>query len=231
LDATLPRNMSDLAAIITDNSPPARFAIDVDAFRNAPLISEPFPFVIVPGFIRAAAHQAIAGDYPKVDLPGSFPLSSLNYGPAFARFMDDLQSAEFRDAVAEKFDIDLSAAPAMITVRGVSREADGKIHSDSRTKLITALVYMNEAWETPKGRLRLLRSPTSLDDVAAEVPPERGTLLMFRNTPNAWHGFESFSGPRRVIQLNWVTGEMVLRREQMRHHVSAFMKRLLRRAS
>jgi hypothetical protein len=116
-------------------------------------------------------------------------------------------------------------------VRGVSRETDGKIHTDSRTKLVTALIYMNDAWESPKGRLRLVGSEHDLNDVIAEVPPERGTLLLFRNDTNAWHGFESFAGPRRVVQLNWVTDMSVVRREQARHRLSAFIKRLTRRGA
>jgi Rps23 Pro-64 3,4-dihydroxylase Tpa1-like proline 4-hydroxylase len=114
----------------------------------------------------------------------------------------------------------------MVTVRGRSRAADGKIHTDSRTKLVTALIYMNDSWESPRGRLRLVRSPDDLNAVIAEVPPERGTLLVFKNDPHAWHGFEPFSGPRRVIQLNWVTDASVVRREQARHRISAFFKRL-----
>ena len=78
----------------------------------------------------------------------------------------------------------------------------------------------------PRGRLRLVRSEHDLNDVIAEVPPEQGTLLLFKNEPNAWHGFEPFSGPRRVIQLNWVTSASVVRREQFRHRVSALFKRL-----
>ena len=35
-----------------------------------------------------------------------------------------------------------------------------------------------------------------------------------------------FSGPRRVIQFNWVTSEAVVRREQNRHRFSAWMKKL-----
>jgi Rps23 Pro-64 3,4-dihydroxylase Tpa1-like proline 4-hydroxylase len=122
--------------------------------------------------------------------------------------------------------MDLSASPTMVTVRGQSRAADGKVHTDSRTKLVTALIYMNDSWESPKGRLRLVRSQSNLNDVIAEVPPDQGTLLVFRNDINAWHGFESFAGPRRVIQLNWVTDASVVRREQNRHRVSAFFKRL-----
>ena len=67
-------------------------------------------------------------------------------------------------------------------------------------------------------------APTDLDDVIAEVPPDEGTLLIFRNDPNAWHGFHAFEGPRRVIQLNWVTDMGVVRREQTRHRISAFFK-------
>ena len=130
------------------------------------------------------------------------------------------------DAVGAKLGMALADAPTMITVRGQSRAADGKIHTDSRTKLVTALIYMNDSWESARGRLRLLRSATDLNDVIAEVPPDEGTLLVFKNTPNAWHGFEPFAGPRRVIQLNWVTSASVVRREQRRHRVSAFFKRL-----
>jgi hypothetical protein len=112
----------------------------------------------------------------------------------------------------------------MVTVRGQSSARDGQIHTDSVTKLITVLIYMNGKWESPKGRLRLLRSPDNLNDVVAEVPPDEGTLLVFKNQPNAWHGFEAFEGPRKVIQLNWVTNGRVVWWEQTRHKISAFFK-------
>ena len=66
--------------------------------------------------------------------------------------------------------------------------------TDSRTKVVTVLIYMNGKWESPRGRLRLLRSSTDLNAVIAEVPPDEGTLLVFRNDENAWHGFEAFDG-------------------------------------
>jgi len=55
-----------------------------------------------------------------------------------------------------------------------------------------------------------------------------GTLLAFLNTPHSWHGHASVSGPRRVIQLNWVTDRLTVGREVLRHRVSAWMKRLFR---
>ena len=201
--------------------------IDIEAFRKTSLVREPFAYAMVPGFVKTSAVPAIETDFPKVELPGSFPLPTLKYGPAFRDFMAAIQGPDFRRAVAEKFAMDLSARPTMVTVRGMSKASDGQIHADSRTKLITVLIYMNGKWEAPGGRLRLLKSPDNLDEVIAEVPPDEGTLLIFKNETNAWHGFRGFEGPRKVIQLNWVTDEGVVWREQTRHKVSAFFKRLV----
>jgi len=221
--------MSRTANLTREQPVSAQVSLDIDALKRARVQTDPFPYLIVPGFVRAQALPAIGADFPVISHPGSFPLSTLSYGPAFGAFVDDLESAEMTAIVAEKLGMDLNSSPTMITVRGQSRAADGKIHTDSRTKLVTALIYMNDSWESPKGRLRLVRSEHDLNAIVAEVPPEQGTLLLFKNEPNAWHGFEPFSGPRRVIQLNWVTSTAVVRREQNRHRLSAFFKRLLKR--
>jgi SM-20-related protein len=201
--------------------------LDLEAFRSTPLVSDPFPFLVVPGFIAQAARAVLAQDYPDIPEPGSFPIADLDVGPAFAAFVAELEGPALRAAFAEKFGIDLVNRPTMITVRGQARPADGRIHTDTSTKLITVLIYMNESWEAPGGRLRLLRTRNSLDDVIAEVPPAAGTLLAFRVTPHSWHGHTPVSGPRRVIQLNWVESEAVVRRERLRHGLSARVKRLL----
>jgi hypothetical protein len=113
----------------------------------------------------------------------------------------------------------------MVTVRGQCRPTDGKIHTDSTGKLVTVLLYINGGWSAPGGRLRLLRTSTDIEDYAVEVPPDAGTLLAFRCTDNAWHGHKPFEGARRSIQLNWVRDAAYLRKEQIRHRVSAFFKR------
>ncbi len=200
--------------------------IDLEAFEAAPVTQEPFAFAMVPHFVKQDAMDAINADYPLVTHPGSFPLPILKYGPAFAQLMAAIQGPQFARAVERKLGVSLAGRPTMVTARGVSAARDGQIHTDSRTKLITVLIYMNNAWEAKTGRLRLLRGPGNLDDVIAEVPPDEGTMLIFKNEPNAWHGFHAFEGPRRVIQLNWVTDQSVVWREQTRHKISAFFKRL-----
>jgi SM-20-related protein len=201
--------------------------LDIDGLQRTPVVTEPYPHLILPGFVRGPARAALARDFPQIDKAGSFPVDDLRFGPAFADFIAELEGPALRAAFAEKFAVDLSGRPTMITVRGQARAADGRIHTDSRTKIITVLIYMNESWEADGGRLRLLRSPDRLDDAVAEVPPAAGTLLAFLNTPHSWHGHAPVSGPRRVIQLNWVTSDAVVRRERLRHGLSARVKRLL----
>lgn len=205
--------------------------LDLAAFAAAPLIREPFPYLVLPGFVRPEARAAVHADYPAVETPGSFPLSEVRYGPAFAALVEELKGAPMRAAFAAKFGLDLDGLPTMLTVRGRCGKKDGQIHTDSTTKVITVLIYMNPRWEEAGGRLRLLRSPVDIEDVLVEVPPEEGTLIAFRRSDNSYHGHKPFNGPRRVIQLNWVADEGYLRFEATRHRISAFFKRILPRAS
>lgn len=200
--------------------------LNIDALNKAEVTREPYPFLIVPGFVDDASLAEIEKDFPKIEKPGSFPLETLRYGSKFNAFMDELRGKDFRNAVERKLGINLDRRPTMITVRGQARSRDGQIHTDSKTKLVTVLVYLNGKWEAPGGRLRMLRGPDNLNDYIAEVPPIQGTLLAFVNLPNAWHGHEPFEGQRRSIQLNWITDNGVVIREKLRHSISAFFKRL-----
>ncbi len=201
-------------------------AIDIDGFRATPLCRDPYDHLIVPGFVKAEAIAAVDSDYPAVNRPGSFPLSELDFGPAFAALVDELQSAPIRDAFAGKFGVDLDRRPSMITVRGRAQEKDGRIHADTASKIITVLIYMNADWDCDGGRLRILRSGHDLEDFAAEVPPDAGTLLAFLRSDTSWHGHPPFVGVRRVIQLNWVRSKWVVYYEQGRHRISSWRKKL-----
>lgn len=205
--------------------------IDLDALAAAPLARMPYDHLILPGFVPAAMRADLARDFPVVDQPGSIPVTALSYGPTFAALIEALHGPALTAAVAAKFAIDLTGRPTMITVRGHCRARDGRIHTDSRSKLVTALLYMNEDWGSPDGRLRLLNGPDDIEDYAVEVPPHAWTLLLFRCTDTAWHGHTAFEGERRAIQLNWVRDRGVVLRERWRHTVSTGMKRLFGKAA
>ena len=200
--------------------------LDIVALRATPLKTEPYDYVVVPDFVRPEHFPEVVADYPAVPGPGSHPLSVLTTAGHFQALLDELNSSDFRHAVEEKFGIDLLSRPTMFTVRGECRPSDGKIHVDSASKLITVLLYMNEKWDKDGGRLRILRSGADLSDYAEEVPPHCGTLLVFRRSETSWHGHEPFDGPRRAIQMNWVTDKSVVAREQGRHRISSTIKKL-----
>lgn len=200
--------------------------LDFDCLTAKDISAEPFPYVIVPHFLRSDVRDAVEKDFPLIEKSGSFPLNSLSFGASFRTLIDSLSGERMRGIVEKKFGIDLSGKPVMVTVRGMCTARDGHIHTDSKSKLITMLLYMNRSWECASARLRLLRTPNDLENYAAEVPAEEGTLVVFRNGPNAWHGFAPFHGQRRVIQVNWVTGDDIVSRENARHRMSAFFKRL-----
>jgi len=200
--------------------------LNLDAFNTTVLKTDPFEYVVLPGFVRAECLALIRKDFPQLNKAGSIPLSQLTYGQGFKDFIDALDGTEFERAVSNKFSVDLAGKPTMFTMRAYCRPTDGKIHTDSVTKIITVLIYLNDDnWESDGGRLRLLRSE-NLENYAEEVPPNGGTLLAFRRSDRSYHGHESYEGPRRAIQMNWVTSQSVVNRERFRHKISTWFKRL-----
>jgi SM-20-related protein len=199
---------------------------DIEALERTPLAKDPFEYVVVPDFLRSDRFPDVLADYPQVPGPGSHPPGELTIKGHFQALIEELRGPAFQGAIERKFGIDLTGRPTMYTVRGFVREKDGAIHTDSETKIITVLLYMNERWENDAGRLRLLRSGDNLEDYVAEVPPYGGTLLVFKRSENSWHGHKPASGPRRAIQLNWVTSQDVVDHEQRRHQISTRFKKI-----
>jgi hypothetical protein len=199
--------------------------LNIAKLDAARLMSEPFPYLLVEDFLHEDCKREILRDFPPIDRNGSFPLFTLKPGPAFTQLADELLDKEFEIAVGRKFEMDLSRYPTMITVRGRCNGAtDGRIHTDSKDKIITVLLYLNPTWEDSGGRLRVLRSK-SLEDYVAEVPPAMGNLLIFQRCDHSFHGHLPFDGKRMSLQMNWVKSERYLRREQLRHQISSWVKR------
>jgi len=198
--------------------------LNLAAFTNCKLKRDPFEYMVMPDLIVKSMIDSVEKDFPEIEHDGSFPLSAVKGGVHFDNFIKELKSESFRKAVEKKFDIDLANRPVMITARGRCKESNGKIHVDSKGKIITILVYLNKHWDSEGGKLRLLRNNYDLEDYVEEVTPLAGTLIMFKCTDNAWHGHKPFSGVRKSIQLNWVIDESYLDHERRRHAFSAWVK-------
>jgi SM-20-related protein len=200
--------------------------LNLAALRSAELVQDPFEFTVVPGFLGADSLKHINETYPPIAKGGSYPIESLTDAEVVLDVINELDGAEFQAAVAEKFDVDLSGRPKMYSLRGHTRAKDGQIHTDSKDKIITVLLYLNEDWQHDGGKLRLLRSGNNVDDFVAEVAPDNGTLLIFKRSDTSWHGHHPFEGPRRSLQMNWMVDEGKRGFHRVRHKLSAAVKRL-----
>ena len=164
--------------------------LDLARLRESRLQREPFEFVVVENFLRADALSALVAAFPLVAGHGSYPLATVACDPLFGRLTEELEGEAMRHAIEEKFAVDLDGRPTMITLRGYSDGKDGAIHTDSATKIITVLIYMNPEWHEAAGRLRLLRGP----DGSRRIMPPRS-----RRWPGRWWRFAAAPGPFMVI--------------------------------
>jgi hypothetical protein len=199
--------------------------LDLKVLGAQPLKRWPFDHLVVPNFVSARYAMELTQGFPYIERPGSFPLHTLDCGYAFSRLVAEMRSPDFRSAIEAKFDIDLGSAATMFTARGRCQLQDGQIHTDSKSKIITVLLYLNDLdWSPEGGRLRLLTEGADIEAFTDEVAPNFGSLVVFRRSDNSWHGHLPFEGPRRIVQMNWVTSGRVAAWEQLRHTVSAWVK-------
>jgi hypothetical protein len=198
--------------------------LDLGRLRAQPIVRDPYPFVVVSGMLKAGAIKDLSRDFPEIADGGVYPVDILPLGPSMQKLVAEIGGEEFRKAVEEKFGLDLAGRPPMITLRGRSRDKDGRIHRDSDDKVVSLLLYLNEDWPHKTGNLRMLRSPDDLESTVAEVPSTAGTMVIFEVKPNGWHGHHKFVGERRVLMLNYMTGAESHARELKRHRFSAKVK-------
>ena len=203
--------------------------LDMQALKAATVNTVPFPFFKVERSIRQDVLERVIGDFPDIGDGGSFNVDDVSVNPDFKAFLDSIDSPEFRQVICEKFDVKVMDLPMMMTLRGYSRQKDGRIHTDSKTKLVTILIYLNESWGAATGRLRILNNAQDMEDYVDEIIPGPGSLVAFKVTDNCWHGYPSFEGTRRSIQINFLTSEAAGNKHRFFHKLSAKLKNWLRK--
>ena len=200
--------------------------LDLDKIRSAEVRETPYPFFVVEQAIAADCADRVAEDFPAIERAGVVNSRDARPGPAFAQLLDELEGEEFRRVIADKMGVDLAGLDTKINVRGHARLTDGNIHTDTPTKAVTVLLYFNRETEASDTGLRILNNSRDLDDFAAEVPPLLGNMLVFKVTPDCWHGHKPFEGERKSLQLNYLSG---LERTRKHERVRRFFRHLGRR--
>jgi SM-20-related protein len=199
--------------------------INIDLLNKTPLKTEPFPYFYIEQSMLEDKLPQLIHEFPSIDRGGSFNKEDLELTDNYEALHQALDSPAFRQALSEKFDVDIMASPIMLTYRGFSRSKDGRVHTDSKTKLLTILIYFNDGWSAGTGKLRILNSD-NMDDIAVEVNPTAGCMIAFKVTENCWHGYPSFEGTRNAIQVNFLASEAASKKHKFFHKMSAKLKSL-----
>ena len=205
--------------------------LQTDAFARDDIIlrHEPFSFMIVENLLAEAARPALQADFPQYPSAGFFPHESADCGPSINALVAEATSAAFADAVGLRLGIEsLGQYPILVTICRALNKRHGTIHTDSRSKIATALIYLNESWpDTSAGCLRFLKRADSIDEqVCSEVRPMYGSFVVFKRSDNSFHGHLPFEGERRVIQIAWLTSEDEKLRKTRRGKFSRLFKKL-----
>jgi hypothetical protein len=198
--------------------------------RDALLRHDPFPFLVASGQLPDDARTSLREDFPRYAGAGYFPYADADCGPSMRQLVAELTSASFANAVGSKLGIDrLGDYPTLVTVCRSLNKRHGTIHTDSKSKVASVLLYLNESWsDSSDGCLRLLRRIDNIDDLLVpEIEPLYGNLVAFKRTENSFHGHLPFEGERRVIQVAWLVSEAEKQRKSKRGRVSRLLKWLL----
>ena len=203
--------------------------INIEKLSKAPVNKEFFPFFHVENaFIDNINSALIINDFPDINDGGSFHVDAIPSGESIHKLIEELESEEFKRILETKFNINLNEAKVVTTLRGFSRKKDGKIHTDSKTKILTVLLYLNLNWPENRGNLRLLKGNNNLEEYIKEIPCTFGSLVSFKVTDECWHGFKPYEGKRLSIQLNYIYPE-ALSSHNLRHKLSSSLKSIFKK--
>ena len=190
---------------------------------------EPFPFMVAHGQLPDDARAELERDFPNYSSAGFFPYDPDDCGPSINALVRLLTAPDFASAVGKRLGIDnLGQYPTLVTLCRLLNKRHGTIHTDSRSKVATALLYLNHQWpDTSDGCLRFLHRIDSIDDlVAPELKPLYGEFAVFKRCDNSFHGHLPYEGERRVIQVAWLTSEEEKTRKTRRGRFSRGFKKL-----
>ena len=200
--------------------------LDKNQLNLAKVDNNFFPYFHVENALSHFLNSSdLVKDFPDIDSGGSFPSDNLKEGD-IKKLVEELEGDEFKAILENKLGVNLKDAEVITTLRGFSRFKDGKIHTDSQSKIVTVLLYLNKDWDNEIGNLRLLKKNNDLDNYIQEISSEYGNLVAFKVTDNCWHGFMPFEGKRLSIQLNYIYPKS-LNIHKIRHKLSASFKKLI----
>jgi len=199
--------------------------INLAAVRDAKVSHDPYDFLLGADFLNKDVVGDLKRDFPEISKPGYLTVDEVKLQGRFKTFIDELEGPELTEELSRRFGQDLHQYPRLTTIMARSQPKYGAIHTDGPSKVMTMLVYMNDAWQQDEGgRLRVLYDEKNFEPYALEVPPVMGTMFAFLRSDKSWHGHRPFAGDRRVVQVAWVKSQADVDRKKKHNKMAQFFK-------
>lgn len=203
--------------------------IDLSRIATRRLETEPFEWALVDGLFSPGDAAELARTYPRdhcktvdgydAEKGYVYDVRSLihmgaarathpgNLSPAWRSLSDDLLSARYRKAIETLSGRDLSGLPIEVNLFHYGPGAWMGPHVDLQAKVVTHVLYFNDAWdEADGGYLTILRS-SDASDVAVRVLPLVGNSALLVRSEKSWHAVarvrEGCPRPRRAMTVTF----------------------------
>ncbi|MCH9691626.1 MAG: 2OG-Fe(II) oxygenase [Gammaproteobacteria bacterium] len=198
--------------------------------ENTLVNRQPFPFFVAKKVLSEPLMDTLLKDFPELKGAGYLPHEKAQCGDSINTLIDQLIASDFADAIGNNLGIEtLSQYPTYVSISRSLKKRHGRIHTDGKSKIATALLYLNPDWTLDgSGCLRFLKRIDDYEDmVTDEIRPSYGTLTAFKRTENSFHGHLPFEGQRLVIQIAWLTSSADKDRKAKRGRLSHKLKQML----
>ncbi len=177
----------------------AQQAMDTTPFRwafidrlfsddDAAALAATFPhdqFRTVKGYDGEKGYEYVARSL--VHMGADEPSHVEGLSPAWRALADDLLSAEYRSALSQLTGRNLASAPMEVNVVHYGPGAWMGPHLDLKEKVVTHVLYFNEAWDPELGGCLNILKSSDPGDVHATIPPVVGNSVLLVRSNHSWH--------------------------------------------
>ena len=194
--------------------------IDLDRIRSSQLEAEPYRWAAIDRLFRRADADRLARTFPsdhyklvsgyggekdyeyearELIAMGAGKVShaaDLSY--EWRSLAEDFLSPSYRKALSELTGCDLSEAPLEVNVFHYGPGASLGAHSDLPDKVVTHVLYFNDAWDPKNGGCLSILSAKDSAAVVAEIPPIVGSSAVLVRSDDSWHAVSPVVNDSRI---------------------------------
>jgi hypothetical protein len=218
--AAIGRFWQSLPLMLEEQAPEESYMIDLDRIRNSKLESEPYRWAAVNHLFKRADADRLARTFPmdhyklvsayggekdyeyearELIAMGADEVSNVpDLSYEWRSLAEDFLSPSYRNALSELTGCDLSAAPLEVNVFHYGPGASLGAHSDLPDKVVTHVLYFNDAWDPQNGGCLSILSAKDSAAVVAEIPPIVGSSAVLVRSDNSWHAVSPVVNDSRI---------------------------------